>query len=117
MDELTLVIISAALNGVGMAVSLYIGMSRGTRKTAKVMLDEIEKRAEKSPTVETLKKMLATSDKLFGDDQAIEQITRFFKEAGDLVSSPEIKNILKTLKTPAPPMKPINKMEVEVKHD
>ncbi|GAI39486.1 unnamed protein product, partial [marine sediment metagenome] len=67
-------------------------------------------RAEKSPTVEALKKMLATSDKLFGDDQAIEQITRFFKEASDLV--PEVKKLLTSLKQPAPPMKEINKMEV-----
>jgi hypothetical protein len=36
-------------------------------------------------------KLMAVSDKVFGDDQAVEQVTEFFKEARALVTSPEAK--------------------------
>ena len=45
-----------------------------------------------SPTAQRLLKLLKTSDKLFDDEQTIEQVTGFFKEARELVSSPEAKN-------------------------
>ena len=73
-------------------IAFYIGFSKGTGKTVDVALDKLEKKAKKSPTVNKLAKMMQMSEKLFGNDQAIEQITEFFKEARTLVSSPEAKN-------------------------
>ena len=72
--------------------SLMIGMYLGTRFTGDVFERKLNKMIEKSATAQRLTKLLEMSDKLFGDEQAIEQFTRFFKEAADLVSSPEAKN-------------------------
>ncbi len=88
MDQLEITIIGAILNG----VSLAVGMIIGTRLTGNVMEKTIKRIMSKSPTFEKVAKMLEMSDKLFGDNQAVEQITGFFKEARDLVSSPEARN-------------------------
>jgi hypothetical protein len=119
MDQLTLIVISAILNGVFAAIGLYLGFTKGTDRTVDKILDKIEERSKKSPTAQRLIKALETSDKLFGDDQAIAQITRFFKAAGDLLQSPEAKNLFKNLSSysvpvDAPPIKKINKLQ-EVK--
>lgn len=92
MNQLELIVISAVLNGIFAAIGLYIGLTRGTGKTVDVALVKIEKRMKKSPTVQRLSKTLEIVDKLFGDDQAVEQMTGFFKEARELVGSPEAKN-------------------------
>lgn len=76
-------------------VLLYVAFSRGTGKTVDIALDRIEKRAKGSPTAIRLLKIAEMTDKLFGDDQAIEQITRFFTEARCLVSGDEAKNFFK----------------------
>ena len=80
-----------------MAIALYIGMTKGTGKTVDIALDKIEKRTKDSPTIKRLFKLMEMSDKLFGDEQAVEQITGFFKEARELVSSPEAKQFFKNV--------------------
>jgi hypothetical protein len=44
-----------------------------------------------------LMKAMEMSDKLFGDEQAIEQVTKFFKEASELVGSPEARSFFKNV--------------------
>jgi hypothetical protein len=44
-----------------------------------------------------LMKAMEMTDKLFGDEQAIEQVTKFFKEASELVGSPEAKNFFRNV--------------------
>lgn len=64
----------------------------GTRMTGDTLEKKVKKMVNESPTAQRLLKVMEKSDKLFGDDQAVEQITGFFKEARILVSSPEAKN-------------------------
>jgi hypothetical protein len=115
MDQLELVIISAILNAVCAAIGLYVGFTKGSSKTVDIILDRLQKRLEKSPAAQKLLNAIETTDKLFGDDQAIEQITRFFREASNLVSSPEAKNFFKTLTTlmsaKPPPIKKVKKLK------
>lgn len=92
MNELALVITAAIVNGVFAAIGLYIGFTKGTAKTVDIALDKIQKRSEKSPTFQRLIKAMEMTDKIFGDEQAVEQFIRFFKGAADLVGSPEAKN-------------------------
>ena len=93
MDELLLTLIAAVLNG----VSLAVGMVLGTRLTGRTLRKEIKNFSDESPTAQMLIKFLKQADKLFGDDQLVEQVTKFFKEASDLVSSPEAKNFFKNI--------------------
>lgn len=74
------------------AIILYYGLTRGTGKTVDVALKKLEEKAKQSPTMQRFLKVMEKSDQLFGDDQAIAQITGFFKEARDLVGSKEAKN-------------------------
>jgi len=115
MDQLTLVIVSAILNAVCAAIGLYVGFTKGSSKTVDVILDRLQKRLEKSPAAQKLINAIETTDKLFGDDQAIEQITRFFREASNLVSSPEAKNFIQNLTAlitaEPPPLKKVNKLK------
>jgi enoyl reductase-like protein len=115
MDQLELVIISAILNAICAAIGLYIGFTKGSSKTVDIILDRLQKRLEKSPAAQKLLNAIQTTDKLFGDDQAIEQITRFFREASNLVSSPEAKNFFKTLTAlmtaKPPPIKKVKKLK------
>jgi hypothetical protein len=106
MDQLTLIIISAVLNGVFAAIGLYIGMTKGTSKTVDKILDKIEERSKKSATAQRLIKALEASDKLFGDDQTIAQVTRFFKTAGDFLQSQEARTLLKAFTMPTIPSDP-----------
>jgi hypothetical protein len=115
MDQLELVIISAILNAVCSAIGLYIGFTKGSQKTVDIIIDKLQKRLEKSPAAQKLLNAIETTDKLFGDDQAIEQITRFFREASNLVSSPEAKSFFKSLTAlmtaKPPPIKKIKKLQ------
>ncbi len=119
MDQLTLVVISAVLNAICAAIGLYIGFTRGSAKTVDIIIEKLQKRLEKSPAAQRLMKAIETTDKLFGDDQAVEQVTRFFREASNLLSSPEAKNfianltaLMTTLMTKPPPKK-VKKVKVK----
>lgn len=91
MDEIIISILAALFNGVMLMLGVYLG----SRMTGDVFEKKFTKIIDKSPTAQRLIKLLEKSDKLFGDEQAVEQFTRFFKEAADLVSSPEAKNFFK----------------------
>lgn len=93
--DLAEIIVSALISGIIFGVFMYIGMTKGSEKTVDVVLKKIEEKTEKSPTAQRLLKFLEKSDELFGDDKLVENVTRFFKEAGDLVSSKEAKNFFK----------------------
>jgi hypothetical protein len=86
------IILPAIISAVSTAIPVYIGVVIGVPKEFDNAMDTIEKRIQKSPTAKRATKLLELSDKLFGDKQAVEQITGFFKEARELVSSPEAKN-------------------------
>lgn len=106
MDQLSLVVISAILNGVITATAIYIGFRKGTEKTVDVIIEKLRKQLGGSPTAQRLIKAIETSDKLFGDDQAIEQITRFFKSGAELLSSQEARNFFKNLSALISPANP-----------
>jgi hypothetical protein len=72
-------------------VAFYLGFTKGTGKTIDIALEKVEEKVKKSPTIQKMIKLMAVSDKVFGDDQAVEQVTEFFKEARALVTSPEAK--------------------------
>lgn len=93
--ELVLVVVTALINGIFMGVFMYIGLTKGSEKTVDVALKKIEKKSNESPTAQRMLKFLEKSDEIFGDDKLVENVTRFFKEAGDLVSSEEAKNFFK----------------------
>ena len=78
-------------------IAFYLGFTKGTGKTIDIALEKVELKMKKSPTAQRLLKLLETSDKLFGDEQAVEQITNFFKEARELVGSTEVKNFFTNL--------------------
>jgi len=78
-------------NIVATPIVFYLGFMKGTSKTVETAYDKITEKAKESPTAKRLLKMFEQSEKLFGDDQAVEQITQFFKEARVLVTSPEAK--------------------------
>ena len=121
IDPLTLTLIAAILNG----VSLAVGMIIGTRMTGNIFEKKLNKMINKSATAQRFMKLLEKADKIFGDDQAVEQVTRFFKEATDLVSSPEAKNFFKNVteimkglsgpKNPSLPPKPHTKKTEQTK--
>lgn len=96
IDELVIVIISAVLNG----ISLAIGMIVGTRLTGDVFEKKFEKIMDESPTAKSLKKFVKKADNLLEEGKAeelIEKVTKFFDDAGGLVSSPEAKNFFKNV--------------------
>lgn len=73
-------------------IAFYLGFTKGTGKTIDIAIEKVEAKVKKSPTAQRLLKLMEKSDELFGDDQAVAQITKFFREATSLVSSPEAKN-------------------------
>jgi heme/copper-type cytochrome/quinol oxidase subunit 2 len=91
------IILPAIVSAVSTAIPVYIGVVIGVPKEFNNAFDTIEKRMQKSPTAKRAMKLMEMSDKLFGDEQAVEQITGFFKEARALVSSPEAKNFFKNI--------------------
>ena len=76
-------------------IAFYIGFTKGTGKTVDVALDRLNEKLKERPTYKRLVKMMEKSDEIFGDDQALEQITGFFREARALVSSPEAKTFFR----------------------
>jgi len=95
IDPMTQIVLPAIVSAVSTAVPLYIGIVLGIPKEIDVVMDSLEARLSKSPTAQRAKRFLELSDKMFGDDQAIAQVTSFFREARELVSSPEAKNFFK----------------------
>jgi len=93
VDQLTLTLVAAILNG----VSLAVGMIIGTRMTGDVFEKKFKNIVDKSPTAKRIMKLLEKVDVLFGDEQAVEQFTRFFREAADLVGSEEAKSFFKNV--------------------
>ena len=91
IDIVANIIIPAIVSAVSTAIPIYISIRWGIPKEFEVALNMVEKRISKSPTAKRFLKVMEMSDKLFGDEQAVEQITGFFKEARELVSSPEAK--------------------------
>jgi hypothetical protein len=73
-------------------ISFYLGFTKGTGKTIDIAIDKLEKKLKKSPTAQRILKIMEKSDEIFGDNQAVEQITGFFSEARGLVGSQEAKN-------------------------
>jgi len=65
--------------------------------TGDVFEKKFNKMIDSSPTAQRVLRLMEKSDALFGDDKLVEQVTRFFKEAGDLVSSSEAKNFFKNV--------------------
>ena len=84
MDEVYQLILGALLNGVMLAVGMWIG----TKQSAKAIVKEAEKVLEKNELIKTLKKTLT-------DQTLLEKATKFFEEATTLVSSEEAKNFFK----------------------
>jgi len=89
------IILPAIVSAVSTAVPVYIGVVIGVPKEFDNAIDKIEEKMQKSPTAKRAMKLFEMSDKLFGDEQAVAQITAFFKEARELVGSPEAKNFFK----------------------
>jgi len=85
LDQLILTLISALING----IALMVGMWLGTRMTSDAIERKIKNILDKSPTAKRFARLMEQTDKLFGDEQAVEQVTRFFREATKLVTSPE----------------------------
>ena len=92
MDALALLLLATVLNGISMLIGTYIGLKMGAKATG----EEFEKRAMKiinsSPTAQAAKKMLGRLDVMLESRNLIDEATKFFKEAAELVSSPEAKN-------------------------
>ena len=84
MDEVFQLILGALLNGLMLAIGMFIG----TRQSAKAIVKEFERMLERSEMVTTLKKT-------FTDQTLITKATKFFEEATTLVSSEEAKNFFK----------------------
>lgn len=97
MEELIWEVIKILAGPILTAIALYFGMIRGTGKTVDVALVKIEKRMKESPTAQRLSKSLELVDKLFGDDEAVENIKGLIKDARELVGSPEAKNFFKNV--------------------
>lgn len=85
-DQLVITVIGAILNGISLLVGLYIG----TRKSAKEVRKEIEDMIKTSETAQAIGKIVT-------DQKLIDEATKFFKEARELVSSPEAKNFFKNV--------------------
>jgi hypothetical protein len=97
MDTELLMLIIQVLGSVLSPIVLYYAFKRGAEKTIDIAIEKLEKKYEVSPTAQRLAKLLETSDQLFGDDQLVQNVTKFFKEAGEWVSSPEAKNVFKNI--------------------
>jgi len=96
VDALWLTLLSALLSG----ISLAVGMIIGTRLTGDIFEKKFNKIIEDSPTAKSLKKLLKKTDKLLEDnklDELIVKVTKFFEDAGELVSSDEAKNFFKNV--------------------
>ena len=114
LDQLLLVLFSAVVNGVVIAVAMYIGFRKGLEKAVDIIVERMRKRVEESPTASKVVKAIEASDRLFGDGQVVEQMTRFFKSAADLLSSQEARRffeVLGKLLSPPPSKKELRKID------
>jgi len=66
LESILLAIITAALNGLFLALAFYIGYTKGTRKAVKIVIEEIEKikrgKKESQALITTLLTQAQTAD-------------------------------------------------------
>lgn len=86
-------IIQALITGSLSAVGLYLGMNLSIDR----LIGKMDKRLRASPITQRIEQLLIATEKVTGDEQAIEQITKFFREARELTKSEEVKNLLTTV--------------------
>lgn len=91
MDELVLTLVAALING----ISLMFGLIIGTRLTGNTLEKMIRKVMKDSKTLQKVEGVLVKLDKILGDENVINEVTKFFKEASKLVTSPEAKQFFK----------------------
>jgi len=91
MDDLTLSLISAGINGVALMVGLVIG----TKLTGRTIEKSVQKIIDKSPLLKRVAKLVEALDKIVEDEKAVQEITGFFKTGKELMQSPEAKNFFK----------------------
>jgi len=60
LDSILLAIITAALNGLFLALAFYIGYTKGTRKAVKIVIEEIEKTIREKQEIQALITTLLT---------------------------------------------------------
>lgn len=94
-DTQLLIAILSLVTSILSPIALYFAFKKGAEETIDIAIKKVEEKTKTSPTAQRVADLLAATDKIFGDDQLVQSITRFFKEAGDLVSSPEAKNFFK----------------------
>ena len=107
-------ILMTAIAAVFNAIAFMVGMRLGTKASANEAEKRVMKMLNKSSTVTRLTKLLEKSDELFGDDQLVEQVTKFFKEASDLVSSNEARNFFKNVSTALIELSTEQKVDLEL---
>jgi len=86
-------IVQALITGSLSAAGLYLGMNLSIDR----LISKMDKRLRASPITQRIEQLLIATEKVTGNDQAIEQITNFFKEARELTKSQEVKNLLITV--------------------
>lgn len=116
MDEIQLMLIAALMNSIFSGLALYLGLRLGSRKTVSDALDALERRSKESPTAQRALKFFEKIDELFKEeipetddeneepgepiskfDKLINNVIKFFEDAGELVSSDEAKNFFKNV--------------------
>ncbi|MEM2163694.1 MAG: hypothetical protein QXR62_04640 [Candidatus Bathyarchaeia archaeon] len=64
LDSILLAILTAALNGLFLALAFYIGYTKGTRKAVKIVIEEIEKTIREKQELQALITALLTQKKI-----------------------------------------------------
>lgn len=97
MNEIMILLVATILNGISMLIGTYIGLKMGAKATG----EEFEKRAmrviDTSPTARAMKKMVMKADEMLESQNLVVEATRFFKEAREAISSPEVKTLIKNV--------------------
>lgn len=60
METILLTILSAAINGICLAIAFYIAFTKGIRKTIKIIIEEIEKTLKEKEITQTILASLLT---------------------------------------------------------
>lgn len=89
----TEVIVNALISGTLSAVGLYLGMNLALNR----VINKVDKRVRDSPITKRFEDLVKATEKVTGDNQAVDEITKFFREARELAKSEETKNLLRTL--------------------
>lgn len=89
MDELLILLFSALLNGIMLAVGMIIG----TRLTADTFEKKISKMIEKSETANRVTRVLREAE----EKRILDKVETFFTKATELLESEEAKNLFKNL--------------------